>query len=205
MHRFLRLAAGIWLISVLLAGCASGSSLSYYLIDPAPGEVMLPAGDAVLVIEILDVQLPRYLDRNQIVKRRADGQLALSNSHHWGENLRLNLLRTLAQNLSERLDSVDVATPRARSATLPDFRIALIIEAFEPDPRGRVQLLARWQIMDRAGNVAATRRSRLEAAQTVRDGDFPGLVRAMSGLYGELSDEIARELLAVAGSRLDRA
>lgn len=186
------------LIMVTLVGCAGGAPIRHYLIDPAPGPA-LRASDAegeALVVEILDVELPRYLDRYPIVRRGEDGQLLLATGHQWGEGLRLNLLRTLSINLSEQLSSVDVSTPRTRSAAPPDFRVLVVIEAFEADASGQVQLDARWQVMAGADHsTLTTRLSRLQSEQRVADGDAAAQVSAMTDLYGRLSAEIARELL----------
>lgn len=202
----MRTLAGL-LILATLVGCAGGSSIRHYLIDPAPGPSLAASDSAAqaLVVEILDVQLPRYLDRYPIVRRGADGQLLLASGHQWGEGLRLNLLRTLSINLSEQLGSVDISTPRTRSATRPDFRVFLVIESFEADPAGQVQLDARWQVMAGSDHdTLTTRSSRLRSSQRVADGDHAGQVAAMTALYGRLSAEIARELLQQAAARGDR-
>lgn len=186
------------LILATLVGCAGGAPIRHYLIDPAPGPALRSsdADDAALVVEILDVELPRYLDRYPIVRRGEGGQLLLATGHQWGEGLRLNLLRTLSINLSEQLASVDVSTPRTRSAARPDFRILLVIEAFEADASGQVQLDARWQIIAGSDHsTLTTRSSRLRSEQRVAADDPAAQVSAMTDLYGRLSAEIAREVL----------
>lgn len=192
------------LLGATLTGCAGGSSIRHYLVDPSPGPALATADARALVVEILDVELPRYLDRYPMVRRGAHGQVLLSSGHQWGEGLRLNLLRTLSINLSEQLGSVDVSTPRTRSAARPDFRVLMVIEAFEADADGRVQLDARWQVM--AGHdhsTLTTRLSRLRSERLLTDGDHAGQVTAMADLYGRLSAEIARELLDQAAGRGD--
>lgn len=185
------------LLFVTIGGCAGGTTIRHYLVDPVPGPLLAAGQVDPLVVEILDVQLPRYLDRYPIVRRGADGQLLLASGHQWGESLRLNLLRTLSINLSEQLGSVDVSTARTRSASPPDFRVLVVIEAFEAHSSGQVQLDARWQIMGGADHgTLTTRSSRLRSAQRVADSDYAGQVAAMAELYGRLSAEIARELMS---------
>ncbi|MCC5888375.1 MAG: membrane integrity-associated transporter subunit PqiC [Gammaproteobacteria bacterium] len=185
------------LVLVAVVGCAGGSSIRHYLVDPAPGPVLAAGGAAPLVVEILDVELPRYLDRYPLVRRGADGQVLLASGHQWGEGLRLNLLRTLSINLSEQLGSVDVSTPRTRSASRPDFRVLVVIEAFEANASGQVHLDARWQLMAGSDHgTLTTRLSRLRSEHRLADADHAGQVAAMSELFGRLSAEIARELLS---------
>lgn len=185
-----------------LVGCAGGSSVRHYLIDPVPGPILAHGDAAALVVDILDVELPRYLDRYPIVRRGADGELLLASGHQWGEGLRLNLLRTLSINLSEQLGSVDVSTPRTRSAARPDFRVLVVIEAFEANASGQVQLDARWQVMAGADHgTLVTRLSRLRSERRLAGSDHAGQVAAMSELYGRLSAEIATTLLSQAAER----
>lgn len=186
------------LILATLAGCAGGTPIRHYLIDPAPGPTLRSSDgeERALVVEILDVELPRYLDRYPIVRRGEGGQLLLATGHQWGEGLRLNLLRTLSINLSEQLGSVDVSTPRTRSAAPPDFRVLVVIEAFEADASGQVQLDARWQVIGGSNHdTLTTRSSRLRSEQRLAGDDPAAQVAAMTALYGRLSAEIARELL----------
>lgn len=197
----MRTLAGLLLLTMVV-GCAGGASIRHYLIDPVPGPALAAADAEALVVEILDVELPRYLDRYPIVRRGADGQVMLASGHQWGEGLRLNLLRTLSINLSEQLGSVDVSTPRTRSASRPDYRVLVVIEAFEADADGRVRLDARWQVMAGSDHsTLTTRLSRLQSERRVAVGDHAGQVSAMADLYGRLSAEIARELLAPAAQR----
>lgn len=186
----------LFLPILMLASCSGSAPIRHYLIDPSPGPQLTDSADDSLVIEILDVELPRYLDRQAIVRRGRDGQILLSSGHQWGEALRLNLLRTLSINLSEQLGSVDVSTPRTRSATRPDFRVLVVIEAFEADVEGRVRLDARWQLMQGGDHsTVVTRLSRLRSEERVGERDYAAQVVAMSTLFGTLSAEIARALL----------
>lgn len=181
------------LLVLLLGGCAGGVSIRHYLIDPVPGPA-LAVGDRP-AIEIIDVQLPRYLDRNQLVRRGPGGELVLAGGHQWGESLRLNLMRTLATNLGTRLPTAEVTTPRMRLARPADYRLLVAIVTFEPDAGGTVHLDARWQVL--AGDGSGTllsEHTRLRAPDGV-DAREPGTqVAVMGRLFARLSDEIADAL-----------
>lgn len=181
----------------LLIACSGGTQIRHYLVDPQPGPRLAEPDVPALVVEIVDVELPRYLDRYPIVRRGADGQLTLSGGHQWGESLRLNLLRTLSINLGEQLGSVNVATPRMRSPTAPDYRVLVFIEAFEADASGEVRLDARWQLLAGRDNATLhTAQSRLRHERNIGQRDYAGQVAAMAALFGQLSAEIATALLA---------
>lgn len=187
----------------LLAGCAGGGSgpVRYYVIDPVPAQNLRNGAIDALAIEILDLHVPQYLDRFQMATRTGENRLGFSDQHQWGENLRKNLLRTLARNLSRLLDTVDVATPLNRSASQPRVRLQVHIEQFERDSDGRVKLAARWQITDGVSHEPlATRRADLGADAAVGAGDYAAMVTDMRELYGQLSRLIAESILAQLGT-----
>lgn len=185
--------AALLLVASLLAGCSSGSSsVRYYLVDAMdyPNAQETPAG--TLAVEILDVHVPQYLERFHIATRGPENRLYFSESNQWGENLRKNLLRTLARNLSVLLGTDDVGTPLNRSLSLPDYRIQVHIEQFERDSDGVVRLAARWQVSGMDNSVpVTTHRADLAGDGIVNENDYAGIVATMQEIYGRLSEMIA--------------
>ena len=183
---------------LLLVGCAGGGAVAtrYYLIDPGAAAPLPGTGEPVAV-QILDVQVPQYLDRYQIATRTGSNQLRFSDTHQWGETLRKNLARTMALNLGTLLASVDIATPYTRSATRPEARVQVVIDEFEQHPDGRVHLAARWQVIGPADGPVLTRQVRLTSETSPAPGDYAGMVAQMEQLYGELARQVAISILAV--------
>lgn len=202
MHRILFIpvrSLAVVALLLLLAGCMGGGSapIRYYLVDPVPVEPLQAEAGDVLAVEILDLHLPQYLERFNIATRTGENRLAFSDQHQWGENLRKNLMRTLARNLSRYLDTVDVSTPLNRSSSRPDVRVQVYIEQFERDAGGRVRLVSRWQLSDGASNEALlTRRAELAGESVVAAGDYEAMVADMRELFGELSRRITGSILA---------
>ena len=189
----MKLTRAWWIaVCLLLAGCGSAgeSAVNYYLISPAEDAGGPLVSD--LKIEIIDLKIPQYLERFQIASRRDDNQLVFASSHQWAENLRKNLLRTLAQNLTLYLGAADVGTPANRSASEPDVRVRLFIEQFERSPDGHVRLVARWQLTGgEPRETLTTRLGRYESPSPVDAKDFAGTVRAMGELFARLSKDLA--------------
>jgi len=190
------------LLALALAGCLGkgGTTTLYYLVDPvtltAPVSDMSPPS-----VEIMDLHIPQYLERFQIATRTGDNGIVYSEYHQWGENLRKNLLRTMARNLSGLLGATDVSTPLNRSMSTPDYRIQIHIDQFEQDQDGHVRLKARWQVLDAhtSGAVPATHGLELESAAVIDKGDFGPMAASMSGLFGQLAEAIAASI----GDRAD--
>lgn len=190
-------------VVVMLGGCGGGSTVSrYYLIDPVEYSESVPERDNGLAIEIMEVQVPQYLERFYIATRREANQLHFSETNQWGENLRKNLLRTLARNLSTLLGSNDVSTPLNRSVNPPDYRVHVHIEQFERGSDGIVSLAARWQVSGRDGGTSpVTLRTDLHSDSRVAENDFDRIVAEMQQLFGQLSRQIAESIRSSGNDR----
>jgi len=132
----------------LLNGCLGGSTIPirYYLIEPVEYPNTSLNVVRPLSIEIIDLHIPQYLERYHIAKRSSESQLEFSEYDQWGENLRKNLLRTMARNLSRLLSTIDIGTPLNRTSSLPDYRVQIHVEQFEQNVDDRIKLVARWQL-----------------------------------------------------------
>ncbi|MEX2524649.1 MAG: PqiC family protein [Gammaproteobacteria bacterium] len=181
----------------LLTGCMGGGAgpVRYYLIDPVPVGESRTSADESLAVEILDLHVPQYLDRFHIATRRGENRLAFSDQHQWGESLRKNLMRTLARNLSQQLNTADVATPLNRSSSRADVRVQVYIDQFELDVDGLVKLAARWQLTDGNSNEPlAIQSADLTGDAVVSSNDYTAMVADMRNLFGRLSRLIAESI-----------
>ena len=187
-------------VMVLLSGCMGGGATNptrYYLLDPVEY-----TGDSIkavrpLKIEIIDLQIPQYLERFQIASRSSENRLEFSDENQWGENLRKNLLRSMARNLSRILSTDDVGTPLNRSSSLPDYRVQIYIEQFEQDVDDSVKLYARWQLSSTAQGTRepVTSSIDLQSKTKIEEDNYDHMVAIMRELFGELSLRIANSIM----------
>ena len=194
-----KLVISTLMLAIFLAACSGGGNkvaTKYYLIDPAEYEVLNVTSDKPLAIEIIDVHIPQYLERFHIATRIGENRLKFSESNQWGENLRKNLMRTLSRNLSRLLSTQDIGTPLNRSSSLPDYRVQIYIEQFEPGIDNMVRLAARWQISatDTLEPLAIYNEEMLGVA--IEQNNYEQMVTSMRQLFGELSMKIAESILA---------
>jgi len=188
----------------LLAGClGSGTKngVRYYLVDPVTVDVAEINTDNQLAIELIDLNIPQYLERFQIVTRNGENRLRFSENNQWGENLRKNLLRTLAINLASRLSTIDIGSPLNRSATLPDYRVQVHIAQFELDSDGEVQLSARWQLTNADEEELGMYYASLQSDDQIEDGDYDQIVADMQALFAVLCDQISASILVLEHKR----
>ena len=186
--------ASLIVTMVLLVGCSSSAdTVRYYLIEPVSVADATNGGDTS--IEIVDLEIPQYLERLQIASRRPDSQLVFASTHQWGESLRKNLTRALARNLTNLLGTAAIGTPVNRLSSLPDYRLTVYIERFERGADGYVHLLVRWQLIHRETSETITNSSNEYISERRIDSpDFAGTVFAMSELLGEFSQTIAQRI-----------
>lgn len=180
----------------LAAGCAGsgGTTTRLYVLSPTlsptPGAASSPADIAVVVAT---VRVPQYLDRPQLVTRDGGHRLQIAEFDQWAGDLREDLTRVLADNLSRALGSSRVvAVPHAVKAPAA-FRVEVELLAFERTEDGRVRLAARWWVARgaQAASIEGTRTTELFGAPLGEKPSADATVASMSRVYGDFAREVA--------------
>lgn len=196
----MRIALILLCISLLLlSGCMGKGTkpTQYYVIDPGAYTNSPLTQHTGIRLEIIDLQLPQYLERFHIATREEVNRLKFSDTHQWAENFRKNLIRTLSRNLSELLNTIDIATPLGRSASTAEYRIQVYIEQFEQDVDNSINLVARWQVSSAAQREPLGIYSvDLTGGNNLTEGDYDAMVSEMSQQFAELSKRIAESVIA---------
>jgi len=198
------LRPAVLLLCLLMTACLGGGAkngMKYYLIDAVHADSPQIDTKDQLAIELIDLHLPRYLERFQIVTRNGDNRLRFSESNQWGGNLRKNLLRILAVNLATRLSTIDIGTPLNRSASEPDYRVQVHMGEFELDSEGKVQLSARWQLSSADEEDLGMYHTALESDARISEGDYDQIVADMQSLFAGLCDQISVSILELEGAQ----
>jgi len=194
----IRLFVTFVLAGCFFFGCGKAGTRFYVLnpLDSGAGLVSETDQKVRLSIDVASLRLPQYLERPQIVTRSSGNRLVLAEYHQWGGNLRKNMIRILAKNLSRILDTPHIAISPHRPLNPPDFRVDLEVMQFERDAERRVRLSAQWRLssgMDR--KPVTTRITELLSPVVPAGSDFEHTVSAMSTIFGELSQIIGEEIL----------
>ena len=187
-------ALGLVLASVTGPGGCFGRSPDsrFYVLTPVPppGAAAAGAGNRELAVSVGPVTLPSYLDRPQIVTRRAGGEVDVAEFDRWADILTEAVPRVLAEDVALRLGSDRVAAypvaPRDR------YRVLIAIGRFDGSLGTAVVLEAYWQVLNAAGEEVAARRSAI--TDRVDDAGYAALVAAMSRALGVLAGDVATVL-----------
>ena len=183
------------LLLLAVVGCASRvDSTRFYVLGPVTGTPAAGRPAALgrdLRVGIRSVELPRYLERAQIVTRASANRLELAEFHQWGAPLRLTLPGVLAENLARLIPSEQVLVfPWGRTFE-PDAQVRVEVSRLEGALGGESVLVARWRIVGRNGNEVDSGNSRFSEATGP---DYESLVATHSRLLGALSQDIAEGL-----------
>ena len=174
-----------------LAGCVSSPPPRFYVLAPLSTERPVDAGTEIAV-GVGPVELPDYLDRQQIVTRSGQNELKLAEFDRWGESLRDNAAQVLAENLAVLLPSKKISTyPWRRSAQVA-YQVTVKVTRFDHTEGGETVLGARWSILDGAGAELLTRESRY--VESPAGDSYPATVAAMNRALAQFSREVANAI-----------
>ena len=185
-----RLITGLGLLAAL-EGCTTSPNSRFFTLVPQPAAAS--AGRSPATVAVKPVELAKYLDRPQIVRRSDAYELQISDVERWGEEMRDMVTRVLIENLSLRLPASQVVGTSGSLTIRADVTVEVDISRFDADQNGKVFLDARSAVQreGRRPSVWSDRITVQPASPSVTD-----LVAAMSEALGELSDHIAQVLAA---------
>jgi uncharacterized lipoprotein YmbA len=185
-----------------VSGCMSFSPMSdpsrFFMLTPLPQSEESRARDANsangLLVGVGPIRFPAYLDRDQIVTRAGQNRFDVSENDRWAEPLEENFTRVLSQNLGILLEGVRIIRYPWQSGQRPRCRIEMEVLQFEPIAGQRVELLARWAVIDSRNKVPLVLKESRLARQT-NGKSTERSVAALSETLGDLSREIADTIL----------
>lgn len=185
MKHHLQLLTALFLLSATAVGCASSPPARLYLLNsPSPESVKLvPKGIPAYVN--LQVQVPEYLDRPQIMIREAEHRLCLAELDRWAEPLSRMITRVLSQELASASVQINAPGPSEENA-----QIWVQILQLDGMPGGEVHLQANWQIASPRAGQGKVRF--FSAAAPVSGETIDDLVRTHEQLLSQLATEISQ-------------
>jgi uncharacterized protein len=176
------------LFIALLSGCGSSPSTTLYALAATSGTVRQAS---LGVVEVRRPGIAGYLDRTEILAQWDGQRLQLESNTGWAEPLAAMVGRVLAEDLSDRLQGTIVFAASSDLSLQPATVVELVIRKFDLAADGSVHLNVLWSV--RGAGQASARATALEARPS--SNETGAVVAAMSGLLGQLADEITKTLL----------
>jgi uncharacterized lipoprotein YmbA len=184
------------LLVFFLAACSTTPPVAYYTLNTLPEmqqEIPAAVMDDTIAIGVGPVEFPKFLDRPQIVTRKSQNQIQVSEFHRWAGSFPGDFSRVLAKNISILLPTDRVAVYPWGEQFTPTYRIKLDVEQFDGRLGERVVLDVTWMVTDQEGtNQLLVRRSLIE--EPVSDKTYEALVVAESNGLATLSRTIVQEI-----------
>ena len=184
------------LLILVLTGCFGKTPpVQFYTLTPLAETGAAVAGERygkLLSVGVGPLEIPKVLDRSQIVTRSDANRLWMAEFQRWGGTLSDDFLRVLAENLSVLLKSEQVLAYPWRDFFDPEFRVNLKMHQFDAEKGGNAVLSVTWSLSD-AKNRNVLHKSMLREA--VPGPEYTDIVSAQSRLLLRLSQEIAGEIV----------
>lgn len=187
--------AAQYALAALLAGCASPDP-ALYTLQSRPGAprvaALASAGKTARpVVVVHNVELARYLERDEIVRSSEQVRLVVSRNDWWGEPLRAMLRRVLIDDIAQRLPNADVLADNSPIAAHANAEIQVAVQRFDGNDGGQVVFVGYAQVTrDGKPVLDRLRFSVPTAAGTVKD-----QVEAMSAALGQVADVVATRIV----------
>ena len=179
---------------VLLAGCRSFTPpVEFYTLSPlsavSEAEPFRRMGDNIAV-GVGPLQMPKIIDRPQIVTRIGPNKISVDEFHRWAGSLYEDFLRVVTMNLATLLRSGLVVAFPWEDYFDPDYRIFMDVQQFDGRLGQYVQLNGSWTITGRqARQILLTRKFSIR--EPVQGVDYDALVAAKCRILATLSRQIA--------------
>jgi len=194
----------IIMVLVLLAGCRGATPpVEFYTLSPidtiSEADKIVGLGDN-LAVGVGPLQIPKIIDRPQIVTRIGPNQIHVDEFHRWAGSVYEDFLRVVTMNLSALLQSRLVVAFPWEDYFDPDYRIYMEINQFDGRLGQYAQLDVTWAIIGReTRKILLVRKSLIK--EPVQGEDYDTFVAAKSRILGTLSRQIAQGIKEIHSSQ----
>ena len=185
------------LIGFFFYGCGVSEPIRYYQLSSIPGSEKKSSMEGEkrgTTIGIGPVDIPRYVDRLQIVKRSAPNVVDLAEFDRWAEPVQTDVKRVLVENVSHLLAGEQAAVIFWDEGLPLDYQVRIEVTRFDFESSGEAVLSARWNIIGKDERKALVLKTSRYTQQAQPD-DLALMVGAMSRNLESLSQEIVSVLM----------
>lgn len=179
------------LLPLLLQTACIGTTppSQFYMLEPlaADSENLSNLGQARLILALVPVKIPHYLDRSQMVNAAGKNTYQLDELHRWAERLDENMTRVMLQDLTQLIPA-DVVLTTSKHAQHAELRLMVNVLEFHVDPQGQAWLMAQWQV-NQGDKVLLSQQGSYH--QALAGSDVSLKVQALNQCFNQLNQDIA--------------
>lgn len=192
MKQLMRLPLGIAMLGVLAlgaVGCSVAPPTQFYQLQQSETNVVSVKNNATVLLGPL--KIADYLQRENIVQRKLDGSLSLSQEARWAGSLQDDIGQLLLRQISAELGSSRISLYPDRIGMKAQAQVVLSISRLDSGVEQPAVLEAQWRLLDGEGTLRNSRVLRFEEAH---NGELSDQVRAQSDLLAQLSKQLVNAL-----------
>ena len=183
------------LILAMSFGCLGRSPVSeHFVLGSGASPTAQSGGDlSNLAIVIGPVRLPSYLDRPQLARLEAGGEIELDQFARWLGGFEDNFLRALSLDVAGRTDSIRVTTHPSKFPFPADVRVRLHVDDLVAVGGEALRVRIRWAMI-RPGSEEAPDVFLMEESVPLASDSNLALVAAYDAVLSELGARITKAL-----------
>ena len=167
---------------------ALGGTHFYSLVALAP---VSTANKNQLRIGVGPVEIPRLLNRPQIISRKDNTEILMAEKHQWGGSYKEELIQALTDNLSNLLNTDNIEQYPWKFSFKPVYSVRVNIERFDGQLGKTVTLKARWRLYKGSQEVLV---KKSVITEPVKGRSYAAYVKAQSKALAILSKKIASKI-----------
>ncbi len=184
-----------------LTGCLGSSRPSrFYTLAPLQVSDAPASSPADATLAVGPLEIPDYVDRQQIVTRTGANELVVAEFDRWGGSLDNQITASLVATLRDRLASQQIAVAPWRSALLSGgaaYRVVVSVSRFDGIPGQSVVLEGRWELTAQSGGKEESLGMREATVTEKIDGaGYDALVAAMQRALVRFGQQMAATVAA---------
>jgi uncharacterized lipoprotein YmbA len=170
-----------------LAACGHTAPTRFFTLDAVGPTQPIAGASLAAPIRLRRVTIPPALDRVELTREVAPGEVKISDFEHWAAPLGQTAVRVLAQDLAARLPAGGLIPP---AAPLPPGGVDIDVDilAFNVVD-GQATMQVSWSRMSRPSGASSPRLVELTTPIDASGG--LGEAQGLSRLLGQLADRIA--------------
>lgn len=192
MKKTLRATLPLLLLTCLVTGCARSTPTNYYLLESALAPMKvdnLPKKN----LRVAQVEVPNYLNRNNIVSRvKGQTRLILAEFHLWAEPVGNGVRRVVEEVLAGPLLAKGINVLPTGTEVGGDYVLLLDVQRLDGNFNEKAVLECRWTLLDR--NEKPLEQGIFAAEEMVNGADYNILVGAESKLVRDFGQYLADRL-----------
>jgi uncharacterized lipoprotein YmbA len=181
-------------LSLVLPACIGSSRPArFYTLAPLAVPDGRAAGDADATLAVGPVEIPEYVDRNQIVTRAGEHGVAMAEFDRWAGPLEREITRCLVATLADRLGPAHVAPWRsvAVGPGAPAHRVVVSISRFDGTLGQSIVLQGRWALVAERGGQGPLVAREATITEKIDGAGYDALVAAMQRALVRFGREMA--------------